>query len=605
MEDYSVLRCSDTSLCSYSSVMPVMLCSDVTASPVLQSSRKKSMACVKIGADYRCYSVDYKDNKRSSTCTLVDLGKVWPGSFSGAGHRELLYLKRELSIREEYDRLRREDEGRHRIEEQCSRQRETLLGQQSLLETAMKLEEVRAKREEEQRQRLFDQEKQLEEWKQQRAQELERDRRRRLEEEDRLREREHEREMQRLHEEAKMQLQVQRDASEYGKRIEQAVETANSAMAHQILSELQDREGERRAEANQQYHACKNEIAALRQEMECKQHILQRNEKQLLESQAHLMQVMEQLNELRRLLNSSSEKKLSDAALADVFQRNMERLQRSFDEDKTNMKQWFDGELQRLVRAHDRERSYDEEKHNAQLRIFEKALEEQQHRQRESDEELRRCRAKAATADNVVAEESRLREELRMMRMKLQDASSVEERLTKKASEADRAASEARRALHTVQTEFQLLSDKQTAELRAVREEKQELADELARTKAAHIEEIQQIRENLTVSDNASSRELSKDYESFCKRITEHHEEALHALEREKGHLARQLRDAEKQLETSQRQLLVLQERMGEEKRNNDRLWQQQIAERDLSITSLKNTIEHLKVGGESVAQLA
>ncbi|CBH13086.1 hypothetical protein, conserved [Trypanosoma brucei gambiense DAL972] len=580
---------------TYTSVMPPMLQSDVTASSILSSILNKPMPPIRMQGENLPYRMASGSRLGFSKCVLFTLGTGTCAGYSNVGTPEALLLQREFQIRDEYNQLCRAEEARRRMEEERTRRYEREEEQQSLIETARQLEESRAKREEEQRQRLLAQERELEEWKHERARELERERRRHIEEEERMRERQHERAMQRLREEAEVRIQSQKEISECHNVVEQTVKSATNVMVERICNEMREREREYRAEANQLHQSYKSEIAALRHDIESKRQMIARSEQQAAEAREIFSQVVNQLNEVRQKQESCSKSRSSEEALADVHRKTVEVLQRTFEDDKLSMKRWFEEELRRINNTHERMRTEDEERCNSQLRMLERTLEEQQQRQREAEADIQQWRTKAAAATAAASEEARLREELRTVRKQLQDALASQQRLERRATDSERTAGEARNALHTLQGELESLSAKQSAELRVLREEKQELVDEIARAKAAHEGEIQRMRGDMHNADNTAAHELSRDFESVYKRMNEHHEEARRILEGEKGQVVKQLRESERQLEMTKRELAQQREKIEEVRRESEWMWSQRLSEKDRTAKELQGVVEELR----------
>ncbi|ESS69510.1 hypothetical protein TCDM_01789 [Trypanosoma cruzi Dm28c] len=517
-------------------------------------------------------------------------------------------VRREIVLRSEFDRLRHADEERMRWDRQ--REREAMLAEerQRMLDLAKEIEMERAKRTEEQQKRLLAQERELEEWKQERAKEMEEQRRRRMEEEDRLRARQHEREMLLMREEAELRLQVQKSVDDHKKSIETSVNSAAEAVMARLRDEFRAIEGQwtSRLERLQLEHI--NETASLRQEIERERQLVAHGESQLSETRNQLAKLTSQLEELCRQREGDAHSRGTENFIGEIHQKAIERLQRAFEEDKQSTKQWFVEEQQRILNSHERTLHEIQDSHRAQVRRLEETLDASNRQLREMEIEVQQCKTKLAGAalkpSSASADELRLREELRTIRKQLNEAVDAKQRLERRSREIEQECDDGRKAQQALQLEMEALTVRHNAELRSLREENQQLMDQLTSAREAHAEELQQVRNNQRKSESAVTRDAAKEFETTLRRMNERNEETRRALELEKGQLVRQLREAEQRCEDKQRRLEIELEKSEAARRDGERI-QQKHDEKERALAELQETVEELKRKGCSVADLS
>ncbi|RNF07546.1 vesicular transport-associated repeat protein [Trypanosoma rangeli] len=516
-------------------------------------------------------------------------------------------LRREIFLRGEFDRLRHAEEERMRWDHQREREARLTEERQRMLETAKAIELERVKRTEEQQQRILVQERELEEWKNERAKEVEEQRRRRMEEEERLRARQHERDMLLLREEAEVRLQTRKSLDDHKQSIESAVKSAAELMLARLWKEFKEVEVQWVTRFEHLQLELNSGTAALRHDIECERKFVTGGEAQLAETRAQLGKLLEQLEELRRQKDIDAHNRATETSLTEIHQKTIERLQRAFEEDKQSTKQWFMEEQQRTKDSHERALLEMEENHRGQLRRLEATLDESKRQLREMEAEVQQYKVKLATAalkpSSAAADEVRLREELRAVRKQLNEAVDARQRAERQSHELERECDDGRNALQALQLDMDTETARHEVELRLLREESEKLMNELTRARAAHAEELQELRKKQRSSESAVSRDAAKEVDATIRRMTERHEEARRALEAEKAQLMQKLREAEQRHEDSQRrQELELDELKGA-RRDSERL-KQQLDEKDRVVTEQQKTIEELKRKDVSVADV-
>ncbi|KAH8613786.1 hypothetical protein ERJ75_000755100 [Trypanosoma vivax] len=509
---------------------------------------------------------------------------------------EIAMLRREIEMRNEFASLRRAEEERLlKHQEERSRVEEY----QRILNEVNKIELARLKRVEEQQARIFAQEREIEEWKHERAKAMERERRHGMEEEERSRERRHERELQRLREEAELRVRANENAEDYSRLVEKTMSTALDAVLERLQDKLCENGEEYKSRLNQLQQAQTSELVALRHDVEREHRLIAQSERLLSETRLQLAQVISQLNDIRKLRNECANSCVAEGALMDMHKKVVDLLHREFEDDKIYRKRWFDEELRRIACMHEQIRTDEAEKYRSELRRADDNVADLQQRLRDSEEEAQRLRAKATAATNdalipLAAEEARVREELRNVRCQLQEAMDARHRADKRATEAERNTECVRSALQAVQAELDATSTRQKTELRNVREEKQKLVDELARMRTAHADEIEQLQKSMATAGN-QSHDVVSEFETVCRQMNERYEERHRTLESEKDQLVRQLREIELRMEKVQRQAVEDRGKVDERCRTVERQQQQKILEQECLITELQGTIEELK----------
>ncbi|ORC86616.1 uncharacterized protein TM35_000272060, partial [Trypanosoma theileri] len=400
------------------------------------------------------------------------------------------------------------------------------------------------------------------------------------------------------------QLDRQRHAEEQRRRQENAELLAR----HAEEQRRRDCEWDGRLQKVLREHM--KETLGLREEIEREQELVARSEAQLTETRTQLTQLHTQLEEMLRQKRESEAlaREADTASLTEMHQKSLERLQRVFEEDKLQAKQWFTEELQRVQSNYERLRTDAEDSHRQQLRRMEADMTELQRRLRDSEAEVQQYKAKAAAAAAVKpaltsADEARTREEIRTLRTQLSDALDAKLRADRRATEAERETNERFKALEVLQMEFDAVVAQHDKEQRSLREANQDLTDELTRTRTAHAEEIENLRKNVRTNESVTSRETAKEFEATFRRMNERYDDMRRTLEEEKTQLMRRLKEVEQQYDDAKRRLQLQIEQV-EEMRSEGIRQQHQNTEKDRLITELRLSIEELKRTGGAVADL-
>nr|CCC49417.1 conserved hypothetical protein, fragment [Trypanosoma vivax Y486] len=245
---------------------------------------------------------------------------------------EIAMLRREIEMRNEFASLRRAEEERLlKHQEERSRVEEY----QRILNEVNKIELARLKRVEEQQARIFAQEREIEEWKHERAKAMERERRHGMEEEERSRERRHERELQRLREEAELRVRANENAEDYSRLVEKTMSTALDAVLERLQDKLCENGEEYKSRLNQLQQAQTSELVALRHDVEREHRLIAQSERLLSETRLQLAQVISQLNDIRKLRNECANSCVAEGALMDMHKKVVDLLHREFDKRAT------------------------------------------------------------------------------------------------------------------------------------------------------------------------------------------------------------------------------------------------------------------------------
>ncbi|KAH9600003.1 hypothetical protein LSM04_007312 [Trypanosoma melophagium] len=399
------------------------------------------------------------------------------------------------------------------------------------------------------------------------------------------------------------QMDRQRHAEEQRWRHEH--ETA--AARHAEEQRRRDCEWDGRLQKILQEHM--KETFGLREEIEREQQLVARSETQLTETRAQLTQLHNQLEEMWRQKRESetAAREAETASLTEMHQKALERLQRFFEADKLQAKQWFTEEIQRVQSTHERLRADADDAYHQQIRRMEADITELQRRLRDSEAEVQQYKAKVAAAAVKPAvpsaDETRIREEIRTLRAQLSDALDSKLRAERRATDAEREADERCKSLQVLQMELDSVIARNDVEQRSLREANQDLTDELTRTRTSHAEEIENLRRNARSSESVTSRETAKEFEETFRRMNERYDDMRRTLETEKTQLTKRLKEVERQHYETQR-LLQQQTEQVEELRSEGKRQHERNAEKDRLITELRFSIEELKRTGGAVADL-
>lgn len=511
-----------------------------------------------------------------SRSLFLTASSLAPALLSAAGSRGLegALMMRELDLRAEYQRLRAEEELQSRSQLMIQRQREEEEERQRTMSLAREMEEERARRIEAQQERLLKKERELEEWKLERAREADVARRRLSEEEDRRREIQHQRDLNRIKEEAELRSSAVKKSEDVKKIVEDFTHVTQETMRSQLRQEIstfdeayrlaaQRREEEwtHRIEALEVQRG--TELASLTQQLQMDQARASRSDEQLSEARKQLTQLLHEVDSLKLQASSGQRSEREKEAIQQVAASHrtaIERLQKTYEDDKKDMLRRAVEERDRIKYEQDRRVEELKDANAAALRNKDTEIEQLERRVAQLERELQEegtkasvARASSSQTDNLNMENSRLKEEVRQLTTTKYELEEAKKRLERTCRDADLRLEGQTRQLQTLQTETQNTQRQVTIERDALKKDNEDLKATLRINKDNYEEELDRLQRQLQRAEEEASKVQVHEIEQTARRSVEKAEEERRAAEANTAQANRKLKIAEDSLQSLQR----------------------------------------------------
>ncbi|KAG5510961.1 hypothetical protein JKF63_06462 [Porcisia hertigi] len=530
---------------------------------------------------------------------------------------EAALLRREQELRNEYYRLCAEDQWKMRQQREAKRHQDDEEERQRTMELARKIEEERARRVAEQQEHLIRKERELEEWRLERIKEADAARRLQQQEDERRLELQHERELARIKEAAASRAASAQKSEDVRAAIEESLEKMRGSMQQQLRDEVRALEAvhesqlaRREAEWVQRVEAMEvsrsTELADLTHQLQLDQARATRSEEQLREARDQLTKLLQDVSQLRLLLQSggpcSERHREADQHLAATHRSAIERLQQMYDDDMKAQQRRY---------AEDRDRAkYEQERylrelkdgHTAAVRVKDQEIDELRNRVRQLERELQDestklvlLRAGEEQLDSMGVENARIKDELRQLQASRAELEEAKRRLERSLHEADARADAQSKQLQALQSETVSGQRQLVAERDDLRRDNVDLKRQLAMMREGHEEELARLQQRLKSAEEVAAQVNVREMEKSARNAVNDAEEARRRAENDLAQATRKLKVAEEEIQSLKRSTEAAQRDVAQARDRIQEL-QAKLEERTAKVRALEMDVQD-KVG--------
>ncbi|CCW65388.1 unnamed protein product [Phytomonas sp. EM1] len=524
---------------------------------------------------------------------------------------EASLIRREAELRSEFHRLMEEGEERMRIRYEQQRRDDDAEERRLLIEAAAEVERERTKRIETQQERLLQRERELEEWKQERAKEIEVLRQKQWEEEERRRELRYQRQLQYLKEQAEVREASRVNSEDISKLFEATAKEVQETLIRKMKEELSAREESYQSalrahekewlqKVESMEAARLGELAGLQQQLSQDRQRLALCDQQLSEARHQLVRLLSEVDAIHHEHQQRpSGESAASKELLETQRSFVSELQRQYEEDKASMLRSFAAERDRVRAEHDSRIAELKSHHSMQLQAKLEEITGLERRLAQTSQELHQEKAKTTlrmgSGSGVdpygLQESAHLKEDIRALRQANQELEERKSRLERRLREADERADAHLATLQTLQNEHMLRNKSNEDTIADLRHENQQLKSRSALQSEEHAEELSRLRRQIHDMQETAHSQHTQSVEVKIRQLAEQHENERHQWGDEQRQLNKTIKSLEANISGLQRRL-ELSQREGETASAELREREKQLAERNALVQTLQHEID-------------